>query len=423
MAPRGDVSAAAPVRPAIDATPTVGHADPSGADVGGAGLGATGPGPGGRGDGIRRHGRPDRAVLRRLLAWYGLSRGIVCAAVLAGWSLQPALELRALLRRLDASWYIETARLGYEAQAATPAAIEADPGVLRGAFFPLWPLLVRATNPPGVSLEVSATVLATVLGFGVVVGSWVLIARLADRTTADRAALLVCVFPGSFVLSIAYAEALMLCLVVACLLALQDRRWVLAGMAAALATATRPNAIALVGACAWAAVVAVRRRREWASLVAPALAPLGVVAFHGYLWWWTGQPDAWNLIQRNGWEERIDLGARNVDRLGALVRWDAPDTGTVLIGLGAVTVVVACWALWRWRPPAELVLYAAGVIGLALIAHTLGPRPRFVFTAVPLVWALAVWLRGEWFRLVTLASSAGLAVLSVLYIVGSVAKP
>ena len=34
MAPRGDVSAAAPVRPAIDATPTVGHADPGGADVG-----------------------------------------------------------------------------------------------------------------------------------------------------------------------------------------------------------------------------------------------------------------------------------------------------------------------------------------------------------------------------------------------------
>jgi hypothetical protein len=402
----------APERPVVDTTSTIGRAGPAGVGVGGPDAGPGGSGPRRRGDERLPAGsvRPGRAVL-------------VWAAVVAGWTLRPELELRALLRRLDASWYIETARLGYEAQAATPDAIAADPGVLRGAFFPLWPLLVRTTDPPGVPLEVSATVLATILGFGVVVGSWVLVARLTDRVTADRAALLVCVFPGSFVLSIAYAEALMLCLAVACLLALQDRRWVLAGIAAALATATRPNAIALVAACGWAVVVAVRRRREWASLVAPALAPLGAVAFHAYLWWRTGQLDAWNLIQRNGWDEQVDLGARNLDRLGTLARWDAPDAGTVLIGLGAVTVVVACWALWRWRPPGELVLYAAGVVGLALVAQTLGPRPRFVFTAIPLVWALAVWLSGEWFRLLTLASTGGLAVLSVLYIVGSVAKP
>jgi hypothetical protein len=421
MAPRGNGVATAPGRPVTDTTSTAGHRTQGGADAGGSAHDVPGTSPGGDGAGPQL--RPDRAVLGRLLAWYGVSRGIVWVAVLAGRSLQPELELWALLRRLDASWYIETARLGYEAQAATPDAIAADPGVLRGAFFPLWPLLVRATNPPGVPLEVSATVLATVLGFGVVVGSWVLVARLTDRVTADRAALLVCVFPGSFVLSIAYAEALMLCLVVLCLLALQDRRWVLAGAAAALATATRPNAVVLVGVCAWAAVVAVGRRREWAGLVAPALAPLGALAFHGYLWWRTGRPDAWNLIQRNGWEERVDFGARNVDRFATLARWDAPDAGTVLIGLGAVSVVVACWALWRWRPPGELVLYAVGVVGLALVAHTLGPRPRFVFTAIPLVWALGVWLRGEWFRLATLASTAGLAVLSVLYIVGSVAKP
>jgi hypothetical protein len=46
-----------------------------------------------------------------------------------------------------------------------------------------------------------------------------------------------------------------------------------------------------------------------------------------------------------------------------------------------------------------------------------------VFTALPLVWALAVWLRGERFRLLVLGSSGGLAILSIMYIVGSVAKP
>jgi hypothetical protein len=153
------------------------------------------------------------------------------------------------------------------------------------------------------------------------------------------------------------------------------------------------------------------------------LAPVGVLAFHGFLWWRTGRVGAWQLIQRNGWEEQVDLGARTSERLATVVRWDDPDPGTVLIGLGAVVLVVAVWALWRWRPPLTLSLYAAGIIGLALVAQTLGPRPRFVFTALPLVWALAVWLRGERFRLLVLGSSGGLAILSIMYIVGSVAKP
>jgi len=367
--------------------------------------------------------RPDRRTLTRLAGWYAVSRLVVVAAVLGGWTLRPDLSLFALLRRLDASWYLDIARFGYAAQPATTAAIEAEgAAVLRGAFSPLWPLLVRVLRLPGVPLEISATLLAMLLGFVVVVGSWMLVARLADRDAADRAALLVAFFPGAVVFSIAYAEALMLCLAVGCLLALQERRWLVAGLLAALATAARPNALALVPACAWAAVVAIRRDADWRSVIAPALAPVGALAFHGYLWWRTGRMDAWQLIQRNGWDEQVDLGVHNAQRLGSLVRWSDPDPGTVLLGLSVLVVAAGAWALWRWRPPGALTIYAAAVLGLAVVARTLGPRPRFVLTALPLVWALAVWLRGERFRAVLLASSGGLAVVAVLYIVGSVAK-
>jgi len=366
--------------------------------------------------------RLERRQLARLMAWYLVSRATVWAAILGAWTLRPELSLYALVRRLDAAWYLDTARFGYAAEPATHAAIEQGSAVLRGAFFPLWPLLVRFARVPGVPLEASATVLATALGFGVVVGSWLLVARLVDREAGDRAALLVCFFPGSVALSVAYAEALMLCLVVACLLALHERRWWTAGVLAALATATRPNAIAILPACAWAAAVAIRQRREWRSVVAPLLAPVGVLAFHGYLWWHTGRRDAWQLIQRNGWDEQIDLGVRNAQRLRDLVLWRQPDPGTVLLGVGLLVLLAGLWALWRWRPPGTLWLYTAGAIGLALLARTLGPRPRFLLTAIPLIWALAVWLREEHFRVVLSASATGLAILSAMYIVGSVAK-
>jgi hypothetical protein len=172
---------------------------------------------------------------------------------------------------------------------------------------------------PGVPFEASATVVATALGFAVVVLSWLVVARLADR-----AAVLVCVLPGSFVLSIAYAEALMLSLAVVCLLALLDRRWLLTWVAAGLATATRPNAVALLPACLWAAARAIQRRGECRAVVAPALAPVGVVAFHVFLWWRTGRPDAWSLIQRNGWQERVDFGVGTLDRLGEIAPGRTP---------------------------------------------------------------------------------------------------
>jgi hypothetical protein len=367
--------------------------------------------------------RPDRRTLWRLAAWYAVSRVVVWAAVLGGWALRPELSLTALVRRLDASWYLDIARFGYVAQPATPDLIDSvGHSVLRGAFLPMWPLLVRVLRIPGVPLEVSATVLATVLGFGVVVGSWVLVAHLTDRAAANRAALLVSFFPGSVVFSIAYAEALMLCLVIGCLLALRQHRWVVAGLLAALATATRPNAIAIVAACGWAAFVAVRRDGDTRSIVALLLAPLGVLGFHGFLWLRTGRADAWALVQRNGWDEQVDFGARNLERLDMLAHWAEPDPGTVLLGIGVVVLLVGAWALWRWRPPGELVLYAAGVIVLALAARTLGLRPRFLLTALPLIWAVGVWLRGEHFRAALLASTGGLAIASVLYIVGSVAK-
>src|SRR5207253_1167110 len=122
---------------------------------------------------------------------------------------------------------------------------------------------------------------------------WRLLARIWGREVADRGTALFCFFPGSFVLSMVYSEPLMLALAIGCLLALLDRRWLVAGVLAGLATGVRPNAVALVAACAWAAAVAIVKRREWRALVAPLLAPAGLVAFFAFLWARTGRPDAW----------------------------------------------------------------------------------------------------------------------------------
>src|SRR5581483_10303493 len=113
---------------------------------------------------------------------------------------------------------------------------------------------------------------------------------------ARRAVLIFCLFPGSVVFSMVYAEGLMLPLAAGCLLALQRRRWVLAGVLAGLATATEPEALVL--------------RRHGLSarraLLAPALSTVGAGAFAIFLWLWTGSPFASLIAQRDGWSERSD---------------------------------------------------------------------------------------------------------------------
>ncbi len=160
----------------------------------------------------------------------------------------------------------------------------------------------------GLSTLHAAILVSFVLGAAATVLVWQLAARLVGRDKANRATALFVFFPGAFVLSMAYAETLMIVAAAACLLFLLDRRWTLAGLAGAVATATRPNGIAVLIACAVVAAVAMLRRREWAALRAPLLAACGVGSFFTYLWIRTGHLNAWFESERVMWHDHFSVG-------------------------------------------------------------------------------------------------------------------
>ena len=132
--------------------------------------------------------------------------------------------------------------------------------------------------------------------------------RLYGEQVAAKAMVLGAVFPGSFVLSFAYTEALLLVFAMGCLCCLMTKRWVAAGVLAALGTATRPNGLALVLACAVAALIAIRDERDWRSLAAPILAPFGFIAFQIWLGAHTGEAGVWFRVQSEAWGEGASFG-------------------------------------------------------------------------------------------------------------------
>jgi Dolichyl-phosphate-mannose-protein mannosyltransferase len=317
----------------------------------------------------------------------------------------------------DARWYLEIVRQGYPR--SIPPDITYFQVEARAAFFPLYPMAVRALDavlPAGDSF--AALTLNFFLGLAGLLVVGLLARRLFDDAVAERAMVLFAVFPGSFVLSFAYAEAMFILLAALCLWFLLEEHWVWAGVVAALATATRPNGLAVFAACVVAAFIAIRRERAWSSLAAPLLAPLGVISFHVFLAWHTDESFAWFRVQRQAWREGTSFGAtvlqNSLDFLTAPLAspTDALTFATALATLGAL------WALWKHPLPWPMIVYVAVVLVLMLLPATVTARPRFLFTAFPLLISSAAWWprqdRAGW-DLLLVACGAGLTGLTALY--------
>lgn len=352
-------------------------------------------------------------------------------AVAAGLVPEPekgAVELiTSVLTSWDGRWYLELVRLGYPD--SIPSNITYEQIEARAAFFPMFPGAVRVFDaflPGGDTL--AALVLNTLLGAIAVVLIGLLARRVFDTTVAARSMVLFSIFPGSFVLSFAYSEALFIVFAASCLLLLLDEQWLLAGLAAALATATRPNGVAIVAACVFAAAIAIKTKRQWSSLISVLLAPIGFIGFQLYVDDTAGESGAWFRVQREAWSEGTSFGATAVKNTFGFVTspFDSPADALTFLSLFALGIMI--YAAWKQRLPLPWVAFSAVIIALMLIPETVTARPRFVFTAFPLLIAVAAWWprpaadadpdlsweRHSW-NFAIILCGAGLAVLTTLY--------
>jgi hypothetical protein len=256
------------------------------------------------------------------------------------------------------------------------------------AFFPLFPLLIRAVMLVTGMGAVGAGLVVTFLTGGLAtVAVWF----AARRLVGDKANAVVavwCFFPGAFVFSLVYSEGLTIAAATVCLLALLRKRWVVAGLAAAAATATKPAALVLVPCCLWEALPALWFRRQWSAFAAPALAPLGALGYFAYLWVHTGLPTAWFREERIYWARRRLGPVWTVVRpIVNLAHHPAAVDDAVRVA-GLLVALLGLYLLWRWKPSDVFSIWTVGIIGMALMSAPVGARPRFLLAAFPLIFAL-----------------------------------
>lgn len=305
-------------------------------------------------------------------------------------------------------------------------------------FLPLYPMLMRGLGDVLATSNVwSGLIIAMTLG-GV---TTILIGRLAERwfglAAGRRAVLFFCLFPGSIVFSMDYSEGLMLACVAGAMLALEHRRWLLAGILAGLSTAVGPVALAIVPA---AAVVWVRELRRsgwrapeaWRAAAFPLLAPMGVVAFGAYLWARVGTPFGSYIVQRDAWKNHsTPLALYDQAHLlfneifHASVRTPPANLNIVAGLLGAVFLAWGLIEMWRARGSVPLVAIAwtLGVACLIVTSAHVPPNPRMLLCTFPILIVLAARLRGRAYQRLIGATTVSLVVFSVLTFVSSSLRP
>lgn len=362
-------------------------------------------------------------LLSRVFVIVGVGVGITAHAVRDRWDDKaPVQGPTAVIRALDAwdgHWYMDVARSGYPRHIMANVTYEVSDA--RAAFFPLFPRTVHYLDVllPGGPVSV-ALFLNFLLGglFVYLVGR---IARdLFDAATAEKAMIVAAFFPGSFVLSYAYSEAMMLTICALVFLALARKRWVIAGLLAAAGTAARPNGLALVAACGVAALIAIRNERDWKSLIAPALAPIGFVSFMVFLRHHTGENWAWFRVQREAWREGTSFGATAIQRTFDFFLHPVSSPTSMLTMASVLAMVLGIWCARKHRMPAMYDAYSASVLVLMLLPATVTARPRFLFTAFPLLIPAARMLRDDndtWWPLTMLVMATGLVAVTGMYVV------
>jgi hypothetical protein len=351
----------------------------------------------------------ERSRLRRALLPYAVSRLLTIFVAVVVWVVRPGVSPIHFLAEWDGIRFMDVVHHGYPATIPMSGSHALETTI---PFFPLYPLTIRfvAWLLP-VSDQVAGILISLLMGGLAALLIHRLTERIAGPAIADRAALLFAFFPGSLVLSMVYSEGVTLALAAGCLLALLNRRWWVAGVCAALASGTRITALALVLPCLWEAFSAIRYRRDWGALVAPALAPVGAAAYMAYLWVHTGDLMAYSHAQQ-AWGQGQGFAPGMRSGLALLLRNPFDSELVTSLGVCLAFTLVAGVLLLKARWPAILSVYAISVVAFSMAFRSDGLRPRDLLLAFPLVTGLATVLNERWLR-VTTNAFAGLLLFTL----------
>ena len=342
-----------------------------------------------------------------------------------GWHALPNTPLLDMWARFDSGFYLNIVRDGYSYTLGEQSSV---------AFFPLYPLLVKAFmwlgNP------VLAGVWVSNLCFLVGLVYLYKLTKLELSTQAARkTVLLLSFFPASFFFSSVYTESTFFVLAVMSFYYARKGRWGVASLAALLASGTRVVGVLLVvslglewlrahgftlarihKAESWRGALS-GLRQDWASLLCLTSVPLGIVSFMVFLAQNFADPIAFISVQ-SAWNRETlgpllilqrDISGFISGLRDGVLYWNVPlDVASLALGL------VCTAGVWR-KLGASYALFVLTGLLLPTLSSTQS-LVRYLIVLFPVFMMLGHWVKLRWleYALYTVFAT-GLAVCFSLF--------
>jgi Gpi18-like mannosyltransferase len=294
-----------------------------------------------------------------------------------GYVPQPGLEL---FTHWDGAWYKQVATEGYH---------YADDGQRHNiAFFPAFPLAIRAVMTLGFPLEIAGLLVSNLA----LLGAMILLYRWVDERHGESAAKwatsVMAWCPFSLFGTVLYSESLFLLFSTASMRAFEKHQYLRAVLWGALTTATRVTGVALIPAYLF---VAWKERRPAIAYAAGLATGLGLLAYMVYCAIHVGDPLAFVHVQKTwGTTSGINWEGWSATILN-LFKWRV---GAVKELTKLVMVFGSAYLFWHLRHQISRVAILYGFFSILLIFNSgaIMSVNRFVYGIVTASIALGVVL-------------------------------
>lgn len=319
-----------------------------------------------------------------VVGWWAAGRAAVLVTALVMHAVGPRglvgpderTHLLGVLGSWDGRWYRTVAANGYLLEPGR----QSDP-----AFFPFYPMLLRALNAFGIGYVTGGVVLSQLAFLAALFAFATLTRDLFDETFAERATIYLALFPMGFVFSMAYPESIVLLAIALAAVAAARRHWSRTGALAGLGALARPETLFLsipLAARAWREPD--RRGSAFGAVAAPFAA---LASFALYLQVHLHDPLAWTHAERAWGRSFTPLGlVRAVEHLPSTFAGNAWIVRDVVF---FAVYLVLLWLAWRRGAPKTWVVAGALIVVLPTFSGSFHSVGRFGLLAPAIVWGLA----------------------------------
>lgn len=329
-----------------------------------------------------------------------------------GWFAVPALSGRLTSffetwGRWDAVRYLQIARDGYTASGEARFNL---------VGLPFYPWLVRSVSWFGFEVPMAALLVSAVASLA----AGLLLVQLVRQDEGEEAALsavwFLFVYPTSYFLHIAYTEATLLALTLACFLAARRNLWELAGLLGGLAALTRWQGLILLPAlaCEIGRTFRLTRRFDlrWLWL---ALIPCGFGVYLLLNYHVTGDAFAFMKLMRENFYRELAPPWVGFGNLWSSMNENGPEY-FMMAGVAEIVFALLGLAMMIWSWFALRASYAVWITGnmlLCLCSSFIQAVPRYTLVMFPIFILLARATRGRPLRF-AMISMTSLLLLTLL---------